>query len=156
MRRKYKLEKDGLRAYTQQMLKAYDEQIGKIKLQQVPLDNSIQMEDKSDVLRGQKKVSLFRNIVGSGIYLCQERYDVARTVKELASRMSNPTAMSFNHTKEVPRILEEDYGLVVELLQAGEGDVKKEKAIDAWKRSLIQTGVETKVTESQRQEDFAH
>ena len=51
LRRKYKLEKDGLWIqpgnYIQQMLKAYEEQIGKIKPQQLPADNSIQMEDTS-------------------------------------------------------------------------------------------------------------
>ena len=45
------LEKDGLWIqpgnYIQQMLKAYEEQIGKIKPQQLPADNSIQMEDTS-------------------------------------------------------------------------------------------------------------
>ena len=51
------------------------------------------MEDKSEVSQEPEKVSLSRGIVGSGIYLCQERYDVGFTVKELASRMSNPTAM---------------------------------------------------------------
>ena len=38
--------------------------------------------------------------MGSGTYLRQERYDVAFTVKELASRMSNPTAMSFHQLKK--------------------------------------------------------
>ena len=33
--------------YIQQMLKAYEEQVGPVKLQQLPADNSIQMEDKS-------------------------------------------------------------------------------------------------------------
>ena len=72
------------------MLKAYEEQIGKIKLQQLRPDNSIQMEDKLGVLHEQEKISLFRSIVGSGIYL------LAFAVKELASRVSNPTAMSFH------------------------------------------------------------
>ena len=67
-------------------------QIRKIKRQQLPSDNSVQMEDKSEVLQGQENISLFRSIVGSGIYRCQETYDAAFTVKELASRMSNPTA----------------------------------------------------------------
>ena len=86
--------------YIQQMLKAYEEQVGSIKPQQLPADNSIQMEDKSEVVREPEKISLFRSVVGSGIRLCQERYDVAFTAKELASRMSNPTAMSFHHLKK--------------------------------------------------------
>ena len=84
------------------------------------------MEDKSEVLREQEKVSLFRNI-GSGIYLRQERYDAAFTVKELASRVSNPTAMSFHHLKKFPGYLKKtmDYCLAVEFPQAGEGYVKE-------------------------------
>ena len=72
LRRNYRLEVDGLWIqpgnYIQQMLKAYEEQIGKIKLQQLPSDNSIQMEDKSEVMDDQERISLFRSIVGSGIY----------------------------------------------------------------------------------------
>ena len=53
VRRKYKFEKDGVwiqpGTYTPQMLKAYEEKVGKIKLQQLPSDNSVQMEDKSEV-----------------------------------------------------------------------------------------------------------
>ena len=50
LRRKYKLEvDDGLWIepgnYIQQMLKAHEEQIGPVKLQQLPADNSIQMEE---------------------------------------------------------------------------------------------------------------
>ena len=120
VRRKRKLEVDGLWTqpgnYTQQMLKAYEEQIGKVKLQQVPSHNSIQMEGKSEVLHEQEKISLFRSIVGAGIYLCQERYDVALafTVKELASTMSSPTAMSFHHLKKFLGYLKKatDYCLV--------------------------------------------
>ena len=117
---KYKLKVDGLWIqpgnHIQLTLKAYGDQIGTIKLQQLPADNSIQMEDQSEVLHEPEKISLLRSIVGSGIYLCQESYDVAFTVKELASRMSNPTAMSFHHLKKFLGILKKamDYCLVLE------------------------------------------
>ena len=78
-------------------LKAYEEQIRPVKLQQLPADNPIQMEALHE--RGQ--IRLFRGIVGSGFHLCQERYDVAFTVRELASKMSSPTAMSFHHLKKL-------------------------------------------------------
>ena len=83
LRRKYKLEKDGLWIQPgnciQQKLKAYEEQVGKIKPQRLPSDSSIQMENKSQVLCEQDKISLFRSIAGSGNYLCQERCDIAFT-----------------------------------------------------------------------------
>ena len=134
LRRMYKLDKDGLWLqpgnYIQQMLRSYEEQVGKIKLQQLPSDNSIQLEDKSEILSDQEKNSLFSSIVGSGIYLCQERYeyDMACTIKELASRMTNSTAVSFHHLKKFLGYLKKtmDYCLVVEFPQAGEGYVKKD------------------------------
>ena len=94
------------------MLKAYEEQIGPVKPQQLPADNSIQMEDKLEVLREPEKSSLFKRIVGSGIYLCQERYDVAFTVKELASSFKNvkPYSYVISSLEEFFEILEEDYG----------------------------------------------
>ena len=77
LRRKYKLEFDGFLIqpgnYIQQMLKAYEEQFEPVKLQQLPADNSIQMEDKSEVLHEPEKISLFRSIVGPGIYLCPQK-----------------------------------------------------------------------------------
>ena len=49
------------------------------------------------------------------------------TVKDMAWRMSNPTAMSFHHLKKFPGYLKKtmDHCLVVEFPQAGEGCVKK-------------------------------
>ena len=87
------------------MLKAYEGQIGKIKLQQLPADNSIQMQDKSGVLREQER--RFRSTVGSVICLCQERYDVTFTAKDLALKKSM------------------DYCLALKVPQAVEGYVKK-------------------------------
>ena len=114
--------------------------IGKVRLQQLPSDHSIQMDDKTEVLREQGKISLFRSIVGSGIYLCPERYDVAFAVKEFASTMSDPTAMSFHHLKKFLGYLKKamDYCLVV--------GFHKQNATSAWKHSQAQIGVETKAT----------
>ena len=44
--------------YCQQMLKAYEEQIGLVKLQQLPADDSIQMEDKPEALHERQKISV--------------------------------------------------------------------------------------------------
>ena len=152
--RKYKLEVDGLwlwiqpGIFVQQTLTAYEEQIGLVKLQQLPENSSIQMEDQSEALHEQEEISLFRSIVGSGLYLCQERYDVAFTVKELASRISIPTAMSFHRVKKFLRYLKKsmDYCLVLELPQAGEGYVKKGESYWCWRHSQIQIGVVTKAS----------
>ena len=97
LRRTCKLEKDGLwiqpSKYIQQTLKVYEEQIGKMKLQQLP----------PQVLHEQ---DLFRSIVGSGIYLCSIRNEGVgfKNVK------SNSYVIS--PLEEVPRILEEDFRLL--------------------------------------------
>ena len=74
LRRKYKLEVDGVwiqpGSYIQQMVKPTKSRLG-----------------LSNLNNYQPTTCLFRSVVGSGIYLCQERYDVAFTVKETASRM---------------------------------------------------------------------
>ena len=67
-RRQYKLEVDGPWIqpgnYTQQMLKAYEDQIGLVKLQQLPADDSIQMEDKSEVCRSKRRLAFSEAILG--------------------------------------------------------------------------------------------
>ena len=97
------------------------------------------MEGKSKVLREQEPISLFRSIVGSGIYICQERHDVAFTVLELASRMSSPTAMSFHRLKKFLGYLKK-----LNFHKQEKATPRKEKAIGAWKHSQIQIGVETR------------
>ena len=91
LRRRCKLEVHGLWIqsgnYSQQVLKTYEEQIGSIKPQQLPADDSVQMEDKSEVLHESEKISLFRSIVGPGIPSMSRDVCCTFTVKELASRM---------------------------------------------------------------------
>ena len=119
LRRKYNLEKDGLWTwiqpgnYIQQMLKAYGEQTSTTTIRQFNSDG----REVRDLDRSKK--SAYSESI--------ERYHVAFTVKELGSRMSNPTTMSFHHLTKCPGYLKKtmDYCLVVELPQAGEGYVKK-------------------------------
>ena len=82
------------------------------------------------------------------------RHDVAFTVKELASRMSNPTAMSCHRLENFLGYLKRamDYCLVVEVPQA----YAKKGEIGAWRHSQTQIGVGTKATESQHQEGSMH
>ena len=66
-----------------------------------------------DLEESREDWGLFRAIVGSGTYLCHERYDVAFTVKELASRMTNPTTMSFHHLKKFLGYLKKTVGFLL-------------------------------------------
>lgn len=53
--------------------------MGKMKVQKLPC--------------AQELASLYRSVVGCGIYLSQERPDVAFTIKELAGSMANPNQL---------------------------------------------------------------
>ena len=131
--------------------------LGRSKLQQLPSDNSIQKEDRSEVLDDLERISPFSSIVGSGIYLCQERYDVAFTVQELASRIANPTIMALHHLKKLLRFLKKaiDCCLLVEFLQGGEGYVKKGESY--WRLETFSgSDWEARATESQHQEGSKH
>ena len=92
-------------------------------------------KSKSEAVQEQEKISLFRSIVGSGIYLRQERYDVAFSVKELASRMSNPTAMSFHHLKKLLGYLKKamDFCLVVDFFTGR----RREKVMSRRRKVLV-------------------
>ena len=113
------------------------------------------MGDKPEILNEQEKSvqkhCWFR-------YLCQERYDVAFTVKELASRMSNPTTMSFHHLKKFLGYLKKtvDYFLVIKFLHAGEGCVKKSEHY--WRLETFSDSdcSGNKAIEGQHQEDSMH
>ena len=70
-------------------------------------------KSKSEAVQEQEKISLFRSIVGSGIYLRQERYMKCSTYSE---RIGFKNVKSYSYVicslEEVSRILEEDYGLL--------------------------------------------
>ena len=102
LKKKYKLKVDGLWTqpgnYIQQMLKAYEEQIEPVKPQQLPADNSIQMEDKLEVLREPEKSSLFRTHCWIRyLSMSTERYDVAFTVKELDFKFQECQTLQLCH-----------------------------------------------------------
>lgn len=75
------------------MIEAYESKLGKAKVQKLPCGQEI-LEADGTTLLGFELAGLYRSLVGCGIYLSQERPDVAYTVKELASTMSCPTSAS--------------------------------------------------------------
>ena len=79
--------------YAENMVEAYESKMGKAKIQKLPCGPEI-LEPDGTTLLGYELASLYRSLVGCGIYLSQERLDVSYTMKELASTMSCPTAAS--------------------------------------------------------------
>ena len=113
LKRTYKLEDGGLSIhpgqYAQDMIESYEARFGPVKKQKLPAGPEIAEVDGSDLL-GPEDTALFRSLVGSGIYLAQERFDVAYTIKELASSMSNPTTGSMAKMRKLVGYLKETKG----------------------------------------------
>ena len=97
LRRTYEQTAKGLKIlpckYAESMVEQYEAQMGRVKVQKLPCGPEMLEQDGAALLNGELP-SLFRSLVGCGIYLSQERMDVSFTIKELASSMSCPTTGS--------------------------------------------------------------
>ena len=97
LRRTYEQTIQGLKIlpgnYAESMVEQYEAQVGKAKVQKLPCGPEMLEQDSAALLNGEL-ASLFRSLVGCGIYLSQERMDVSFAIKELASSMSCPTTGS--------------------------------------------------------------
>lgn len=104
LKRTYRRVSDGIVIipghYIETMLKVFEEAYGKVKVQKIPADNLIQIEDESMPL-GPEEATMFRSMVGMAIYLSQERLDIGFVTKELASKMSRPTKMAMGHLRKM-------------------------------------------------------
>ena len=97
LKRKYVYVEDGLLIkpgqYASIIIKTYEDHFGPARKQKLPATSGIQDADGSN-LASPEDAAIYRSIVGMGIYLAQERMDVAFVVKELAGRMSSATEIS--------------------------------------------------------------
>ena len=104
LKRKYEVVDEGLLVkpgqYAANMIKTFEEVYGEVKRQKLPCTAEIQELDTSDLITPQD-AAIFRSIVGAGIYLSQERLDIAYTIKELASKMSSPTESALQHMRKL-------------------------------------------------------
>ena len=118
LRKTYELEEDGLSIrpgrYSEDMIENFEKAYGEVKRQKLPAGPAIEDADGSNLM-DPAGASLFRSLVGSGIYLAQERLDIAYTIKELASSMSNPTTGSIVKMKRLAGYLRETRGQYVHL-----------------------------------------
>ena len=94
LKRKYVLREDGIDilpgGYAETMIEAFEKRYGPVKLQQVPCGDDAQEISTSGPLL-MEEAKLYRSLVGSGIYLSQERIEIGFIIKQLASGMSNPS-----------------------------------------------------------------
>ena len=126
LKRKYIYVEDGLLIkpgqYAANIIKTYEDHFGPARKQKLPATSDIQDADGSN-LASPEDAAIFRSIVGMGIYLAQERMDVAFVVKELASRMSSPTEISLLKVQKFVGYLKETESqhILLPLPQRGQG-----------------------------------
>ena len=118
LKRTYRKVDDGIVIipghYIDTMVSSFEEVYGKIKVQKIPADSLIQVEDGSTPL-GSEEATMFRSMVGMAIYLSQERLDIGFVTKELAGKMSNPTRMAMGHLKKMLGYLKGTSGYAMKL-----------------------------------------
>ena len=108
------------------LVKMYEDRYGHVRSQTTPADASLQMEDSSPSLTS-GEATFFRAAVGICLYLSRDRPDIVFTVKELASRTSNPTTMGIQCLKRLIGYLKptKDYAVVLDQSQGGSGKWKQ-------------------------------
>ena len=157
LKRTYRLESDGLAVkpgrYSDDMIEYYERACGPVKVQKLPAGPEIKDTDVSDLL-GVEHASLFRSLVGSGIYLAQERLDIACTIKELAASMSNPTASSMAKMKRLIGYLKETKDQYMHLPYPVRGQGIVIRLSGFWTRSQAQIGAVAEDTAVRRQLEF--
>ena len=85
--------------YAANMIKTFEEVYGEMKRQKLLCAAEIQELDASNLIAPQD-AAIYRSIVGMGIYLSQERLDIAYTIKELASKMSSPAESALQQMRK--------------------------------------------------------
>ena len=110
LKRTYKLTPEGLLVkpgqYARKMIALFEETFGQVKKQRIPASADIQDANSSNLV-GYQEATAFRSITGMGIYLAQERLDIAYTIKELASKMSSPTEVAVQRMRKLVGYLKE-------------------------------------------------
>lgn len=94
------------RNYIQEMTKLYEDEVGKIKAQQLPADSSIQLEDKSEALTDAKLTMVYRSIVGSGIYRAKRGMTLPSRSKSWQG--SKPNSKGVASSEKISWVLEID------------------------------------------------
>ena len=113
LRRIYEQVKEGLKIlpgkYAESMVEQYEEKMGRVKIQKLPCGPEMLEFDGTTLLNGELS-SMYRSLVGCGIYLSQERMDISFTIKELASSMSVPTTGSLKKLGKLVGYLKDTMG----------------------------------------------
>ena len=116
LKRKYVLKGDGIDilpgGFSESMIEAFEKRYGRygpVKLHQVPCGEESQEISTSGPLPVDE-AKLYRSLVGSGIYLSQERVEIGFIIKQLASGMSNPSRSHLQVMKKLIGYLKNTLG----------------------------------------------
>ena len=126
LKRKYIHTAEGLLVkpggYAANMVKTFEDYFGPVRRQRVPATADVQDFDGSSTVP-QEQAAIYRSVVGMGIYLAQERCDIAFCIKELAGKMSSPTEISIQKMKKFLGYLKEtpDQAMMLPVPKRGEG-----------------------------------
>ena len=126
LKRKYIYVPEGLLVrpgqYATRMIKTFEDKYGPVRKQRLPATSDIQDADGSNVVP-HEDASVFRSIVGMGIYLSQERLDISFAIKELASKMASPTELAVQRARRLVGYLKEteEQRILLPLPVQGEG-----------------------------------
>ena len=82
------------------LVENFEKQFGTVRVQRVACDSSIQLPDVSSRLRSHDAFA-YRSTVGGLLYFARDRPDLLFCVKELASRMSNPSVTALHRLRKV-------------------------------------------------------
>eukprot|EP00435_Cladocopium_sp_Y103_P041704 s881_g11.t1 len=107
------------------VIESFESHFGKVRMQSVPSDASIQTADPSRTLSA-VDAHAYRSVIGTLLYLARDRPDLLFTVKELSSSMSQPTMTSVARLKKLVGYLKttSDMCMVLEPPCAGTGKWK--------------------------------
>ena len=126
LKRKYVYTAEGLLVkpggYAANMVKTFEDYFGPVRRQRIPATADIQDYDGSSTVPPEQ-AAIYRSVVGMGIYLAQERCDIAFCIKELAGKMSSPTEISIHKMKKFLGYLKEtaDQSMMLPMPRRGEG-----------------------------------
>ena len=92
LKRKYVYTPEGLSkpgSYATNMVKTFEDHFGSVKRQRLPATADVQDFDGSSAAT-QQDAAIYRSVVGMGIYLAQERCDIAFCIKNWPQRRQAP------------------------------------------------------------------
>eukprot|EP00913_Durusdinium_trenchii_P031885 g29862.t1 len=141
LKRKYVYTAEGLLVkpggYAANMVKTFEDYFGPVRRQRIPATADIQDYDGSSTVPPEQ-AAIYRSVVGMGIYLAQERCDIAFCIKELAGKMSSPTEISIQKMKKFLGYLKEtaDQSMMLPMPRRGSSAYKTSQCAARMERAF--------------------